>query len=360
MSAIARVLSNLLADGIPMGRPFTRIRRQGTYYYNRAPKTPLDATAWQRATQAREAAHPVAALHRRMASADSTFVPWIKGHRSLTPVPPVRGECSMALLLLWEIDHDRPWPTTGTDLSKVLTGFTCRLHDRVRADSDLSWLFYEDVNVPLARGLPCSHHVRWSVQIVEPSTSAGTVWYSRFVAAWQLYLRSLVAPALPPSIPPTSTTVPAPASPTSAPASVPPTSAMLAPVPPTAPATVPPAAAAPVPTPAPALAAAGAPVAPAVSIRQPGSRSPARSAARRGAAAPKRRLASTAASSIISRQPITSHDPSEAAASPPARRPAPPPADLPLWKRQTTLADWMQPARTRPPPHGRAAEGPPT
>ena len=77
VSAIARVLSNLLAEGPPLQPPLTRIQRQGTFYYSRAPPSPLDADRWRRSTQAREAAHPVAALHQRMASADATFVLWI-------------------------------------------------------------------------------------------------------------------------------------------------------------------------------------------------------------------------------------------------------------------------------------------
>ena len=228
-TGIARVLGNLMAEAQSLSPPLLRMRRQGTWYYNRAPRVAMDADTWRRSSQSLEAAHPAAALHHRMGSVDSGFVQWIRDHRSLRPVPPERGECSMALLLLWEVDHNQPFPTTASaDPSKLLSGFTRRLHDRVRREPDMAWFQFKDMHTPLARGLPPSHHVRWSVQVVEPPSGPAAAWYPIFVLRWQAYLRSLVdqsvafaaGPSLPasaataataPTLPPCRPRPPAPA-----------------------------------------------------------------------------------------------------------------------------------------------------
>ena len=321
-SAIARVLGNLLVESAALHPPLARMRRQGVWYYNRAPRVAMDVDTWRRSSHTAEGAHPAAALHQRMTSVDSTLASWIRSHRFLRPVPPDRGECSMALLLLWEVDHDQSFPTTaGADPSKLLSGFTRRLHDRVRREPDLAWFTFKDVHLPLARGLPPSHHVRWTVQIVEPPTSPPAPWYAAFVARWQAYLRSLVDPAL--------AVAPAQSAPASLAATVQP-AVRRAP---------------PRPTPRPRL--------PQTTRIKKGSVSGTPAAT--PPALPPAQPVTTPAP-----RPATPPAAPPAPIVPPPRRPPSPPAEPRPVKRQLTLAAWRQPPRARSPPHGRATEGPPT
>ena len=60
---------------------------------------------------------------------------WIKEHRFLKAVPLESGESSVALLLLWEADHHRHFPTTAEDIRGRMTAFTKSLSDDVAADT---------------------------------------------------------------------------------------------------------------------------------------------------------------------------------------------------------------------------------
>ena len=59
-------------------------------------------------------------------------------HGFLKAVPWESGEPSVALLLLWEADHNQHFPTTSMDIPVRLTGFTKTVSDAVDADIELS------------------------------------------------------------------------------------------------------------------------------------------------------------------------------------------------------------------------------
>eukprot|EP00667_Euglena_gracilis_P022592 EG_transcript_25222 len=198
VTGVGRVLGNLVREA-SMLPPLQRISRQGTWYYNRAPPAFVDVDRWRQSAEATESLHPALPLHHRMASVDETLAAWVRHlrtHQFLKPVPEERGECSMALLLLWEVEHGATFPTqAGQGISSTLIGFTRRLQLRVRRDPDLDWLTWKDVHLPLAPGLPCSHHLRWSVQITPPPAGSPDLWYREFTSRWKAYLLSLANPA---------------------------------------------------------------------------------------------------------------------------------------------------------------------
>jgi hypothetical protein len=105
----------------------------------------------------------------------------------------------MALLLLWEIDHGTPFPSgSAGGLADTLMGFTRRLMFQVRADDELGqWLVYREMQVPLAPGLPETHHTRWSLRVMAPSTGAPSGWYDTFTERWRAYLATQLPAAQP-------------------------------------------------------------------------------------------------------------------------------------------------------------------
>ena len=137
--------------------------------WSRKPRELLDVKAWRREVLAAEAhSGPVQRLRVQMDEADSGLAAWITGHRFLVPAAVESGESGMALLILWEVDHQRAYPGHGGEgLSGALAGFTRRLQDRVARDPDLSqWLEWKDVQGRLAAGLAESHHRRWAVRVL--------------------------------------------------------------------------------------------------------------------------------------------------------------------------------------------------
>ncbi len=55
---------------------------------------------------------PVVQTSALMAEVDAALARWVRMHRYLQPVELADGESGMALLLLWEVDHQRDFPTT--------------------------------------------------------------------------------------------------------------------------------------------------------------------------------------------------------------------------------------------------------
>ena len=110
---------------------------------------------------------------------------WIKEHRFLKAVPLESGEPSVALLLLWEADHHRHFPTTAEDIRGRMTAFTKSLSDAVAADTELSaWLTLQKKVMQLSPGLPAKAYLRWAVQI-DPTVG------EPFLGAWKAYLLSV-------------------------------------------------------------------------------------------------------------------------------------------------------------------------
>ena len=97
----------------------------------------------------------------------------------------------MALLILWEVDHQQGFPTLGGGgLTGVLVGFTRRLQDQVARDPELAvWLEWRDIQAPLSAGLAPSHHRRWAVRVVAPGAGEPHGWYGEFVSRGRLTWR---------------------------------------------------------------------------------------------------------------------------------------------------------------------------
>ena len=73
------------------------------------------------------------------------------------------GESGMALLLLWEVDHGRHYPCSGTlTATAKLVGFSRVMRLRVAADPELAaWLQYKEVQRSLVPGTAAVHQFRW-------------------------------------------------------------------------------------------------------------------------------------------------------------------------------------------------------
>ena len=158
---------------------------------------PRDWEAWKRQVLLAETfrAAPLS-TRESLGQVDAGLAPWLRGHRYLRPVEVSEGECSMALLLLWEVEHGRSFPINGeVDRSRVLTGFTRRLLRRVAADEDLRlWLTAKEVQRPLAPGLPDTHGFRWAVRICAPPAGEPQGWYVEFTRRWREFLGSIAQP----------------------------------------------------------------------------------------------------------------------------------------------------------------------
>ncbi len=73
----------------------------------------------------------------------------------MQPVDMANGECSMALLLLWEVEHGGAFQAVVADRAGVLSWFPRRLLRCVAGDDELKlWLDAKVVQRPLAPGLP--------------------------------------------------------------------------------------------------------------------------------------------------------------------------------------------------------------
>jgi hypothetical protein len=193
---MAKVLGNLSREE-QFDHPLLQAMRRSLIVWNRRPCIGADVTAWRQSVEAAEAyAAPVPRLRQQMAAADAGLALWVKQHRYLLPSAVETGESGMALLLLWEVDHQQSYPSTGgVGLSGALLGFTRRLQDRVMKDAELSqWLVWRDMSAPLCAGLAPSHHRRWSVRLAPPGPGAPREWYQDFVARWRAYLETLARP----------------------------------------------------------------------------------------------------------------------------------------------------------------------
>ena len=138
---------------------------------------------------------PVPRLRQQMAAADSGLSTWVKHHPYLVASDVGQGESGMALLLLWEVDHQQAYPSVGGEgLSGALMGFSKRLQERVMRDPELQWLEWKDMSAPLSAGLAPSYHRRWSVRVVAPAEGEPRGWYEEFVSRWRAYLEVVAQP----------------------------------------------------------------------------------------------------------------------------------------------------------------------
>ena len=189
--SLSKVMGNLVQE-VPFNPPLLAAKRRDYVSWNRCPRQPADWVSWRRRTEAAEQYQaPPPRTRNVIVTANAALVPWLRQHPYLQPAEVESGESGMALLLLWEIDHSRPFPTQGdgNDRAAVLEGFTKRLQSRVATDPELSqWLTHRSMQQPLAPGLADTHHTRWSLCICRPPASEPQGWYEDFVSRWREYL----------------------------------------------------------------------------------------------------------------------------------------------------------------------------
>ena len=194
---IAKVLGNISReeDLTPALVSTSHVCHRGKMQlWNRRPREEVDVRAWRRQVEASEArALPMPRLRNQMASADAGLAAWLHDHRYLVATDVPSGESGMALLILWEVDHQRPFPSQGGQgLSATLGSFTKRLQARAAKDPRLTWLQSEDMSTPLSVGLAPTYHKRWSVRLQAPSAGEPRGWYDDFLARWRAYIETLV------------------------------------------------------------------------------------------------------------------------------------------------------------------------
>ena len=195
-ASVGKTLGNIFSQ-VPINPPLERCSLNGVIRYNRCPTVAADITAWRRRVETEEAFRPPAPKPRElMAQDDAGLARWIQSHSYLQPVDVSEGESGMALLILWEVDHGRPYPRNGGDTqAAVLAGFSRRLKSRVQGNSELrEWLTTRYMQQPLAPGLPLSHHARWSVRVVRPPPHHPQGWYEEFVQRWRAFLEAQQTP----------------------------------------------------------------------------------------------------------------------------------------------------------------------
>ena len=130
---------------------------------------------------------------------DAGLAALLRYHPRLRAALVEEGLPSIALLMLWEVDKNMPFPSTaGGSESSLVLGFTKRLLRRVQLDDVL-----RDHMVPcnvvgaLGPGLRDSHCLRWPVQIVPPAATEPRAWFELFTQRWKEYLASLRLSAVP-------------------------------------------------------------------------------------------------------------------------------------------------------------------
>ena len=100
----------------------------------------------------------------------------IKQHHFLQACAVATGEPSVALLLLWEADHESLYPSPAVDTTGRLSTFTKQLKDAVAVDAEQQrWLEWKLIPFSLVPGLPCHMHIRWAVRI-DPSVVEPFLW----------------------------------------------------------------------------------------------------------------------------------------------------------------------------------------
>jgi ribonuclease HI len=195
LAAMAKVLSNVVREET-FDPPMQSVSRRRGAAWTRRPREAADVLAWRRQQEAAESrAGPVPRLRAQAAAVNAGLATWLCGHRYLVPTAVATGESGMALLILWEVDHQQSFPSEGgAGLTAALVGFTRRLLERVARDPRLEWLESADMAVPLGPGLAPTHHRRWAVRVTAPAQAEPQGWYEDFVQRWRAYLETLVCP----------------------------------------------------------------------------------------------------------------------------------------------------------------------
>jgi hypothetical protein len=175
------------------------VSRQGAYAtLNRFPKHPCpDISSWRRRVSEMEQYQtPQLRPRQLLATQDTHLNLWVRGHRHLLQTDnAAEWESSVALLLLWEVDHDQDWPTTASQRSGALAGFTKKLQQQVLQDDELQlWFTPRELQRPLAPGLADSHQLFWPVRVRPPAPAEPQGWYADFITRWKAHIATLAVP----------------------------------------------------------------------------------------------------------------------------------------------------------------------
>ena len=194
ISAMGKVMSNIMRQ-VVFTPPLRQLHsRRGNAWTRRARRS-LDAQEWKAERLAAERYQaPTLRLSEQVAEANLGLAAWIRDHPYLESVAVEDGESVVALLILWEVDHQCEFPRGGGEgLPAALVGFTRRLKNQIAEDAELqAWLVCKSMQRRLSRGLPTSHHTYWSVRVKRPAASEPQGWYEEFTRRWQAHLEGVV------------------------------------------------------------------------------------------------------------------------------------------------------------------------
>ena len=198
VSAMGKVMSNITRQ-VTFTPPLRQLHSNRGGSWTRRARRSLDAQAWKAAKLAEERYQaPTLRLSEQVVEANLGLAAWIRDHPYLESVAVEDGESVVALLILWEVDHQREFPRGGGEgLPAALMGFTRRLKHQIAEDAELqAWLVCKSMQRRLSQGLPASHHTYWSVRVKRPAASEPQGWYEEFMRRWQAHLEGLALASL--------------------------------------------------------------------------------------------------------------------------------------------------------------------
>ena len=113
-----KVMGNLTRE-VEFAPPLVQFNKSGRASWNRRPCRSLDVALWRAGIQEAERhALPVARLRTQRVLTNDGLVSWVKSHRYLQAAALTEGETTMALLILWEVDHSMPFPSQGPGIER--------------------------------------------------------------------------------------------------------------------------------------------------------------------------------------------------------------------------------------------------
>ena len=118
---------------------------------------------------------PASRLRSPMAECNAALAEWVRSHSYLRPVPMEEGESAMALMLLWEVDHRRPFPRQGgAQATPASSGGWCLGSSRPRSGAMAAMEGSAQAPFPWTPGVPPHALVREG-PASRPHTAPGVV-----------------------------------------------------------------------------------------------------------------------------------------------------------------------------------------
>ena len=187
---MAKVMGNLTTE-LQLDPPLLAAMWGSLRVWNRKPKVSMDVERWRRAEAAREAtATPAARNCVVMAGVNAELGAWLWATPYLRAVKVETGEITMALLILWEVEHGQLFSAgvNGDNRTALAASFGRRLQVQVQKDDELQgWVKTREMQCAVQAGVPAVHQLRWSVQVVRPAAGDPKGFYNEFVLRWRAY-----------------------------------------------------------------------------------------------------------------------------------------------------------------------------